>query len=163
MWQRGALVSPAETLNKDVAPIGDDTEPIETPREKVELGNDEDEEKLEAEGPRAKTNPKNPTSGKKQEHEESGHAVYRNWSAAHVEGRRSGGPHRIELLGARRNNSNVSFDYLFMKQGHTGTFPILSLVKTGATCCERKGTTAYSISFLVGIIKDLGFRRILLK
>ena len=58
---------------------------------------------------------------------------------------------------------NVSFDFLFMKQRHTSTFPILSLVKTGATCCERKGTTAYSISFLVGIIKDLGFRRILLK
>ena len=31
---RAALVSPAETLNKDVAPIGDDTEPIETSREK---------------------------------------------------------------------------------------------------------------------------------
>ena len=36
---------------------------------------------MEAEGPRARTNPKNPTSGKKQEHEESGHAVYRNWCA----------------------------------------------------------------------------------
>ena len=32
----GALVSPAETLNKDVAPIGDDTEPSGAPREKVE-------------------------------------------------------------------------------------------------------------------------------
>ena len=29
----------------------------------------------------AKTIPKNPTSGKQQEHEESGHAVYRNWCA----------------------------------------------------------------------------------
>ena len=35
--QAAALVSPAETLNKDVAPIGDETEPIETSREKVEL------------------------------------------------------------------------------------------------------------------------------
>ena len=26
-----------------------------------------------------------------------------------------------------------------------------------ATCCERKGPTAYSISFLVGFIKDLVF------
>ena len=33
----------------------------------------------------------------------------------------------------------------------------------GATCCERKGPTAYSISPLVGFIKDLGFRRIILK
>ena len=28
---------------------------------------------------------------------------------------------------------------------------------------ERKGPTVYSISFLVGFIKDLGFRRIILK
>ena len=32
-----------------------------------------------------------------------------------------------------------------------------------AKCCERKGPTAYSISFLVGFIQDLGFRRIILK
>ena len=35
--------------------------------------------------------------------------------------------------------------------------------QTGATCCERKGPTAYSILFLVGFIEDLGFRRIILK
>ena len=37
------------------------------------MGNEEDEEPLEAEIPRAKMNPKNPTGGKKQEHEDSGH------------------------------------------------------------------------------------------
>ena len=47
-------------------------------------------------------------------------------------------------------------------------FPILisrdsKYGQTGATCCERKGPSAYSISFLVGFIKDLGFRRIILK
>ena len=35
--------------------------------------------------------------------------------------------------------------------------------QTGAACCERKGPAAYSISFLVGFIEDLGFRRIILK
>ena len=29
--------------------------------------------------------------------------------------------------------------------------------------CERKGLTAYSISFLVGFIKNLGFRGIILE
>ena len=48
------------------------------------------------------------------------------------------------------------------------TFPILicrdsKYDHTGATCCERKGPTAYVISFLAGFIQDLGFRRILLK
>ena len=43
-------------------------------------------------------NPKNPTSREKQEHEDSGHAVYRSWCAACVEGRGVGGQHRIELF-----------------------------------------------------------------
>ena len=37
------------------------------------------------------------------------------------------------------------------------------MVKPGATCCERKSPTAHSISFHVVFIKDLGFRRIILK
>ena len=62
----------------------------------------------------------------------------------------------------------VAFDYGFLTRENADTFPILicrssRYVQTGATCCERKGPTAYSISFLVGFIKDLGFRRIILK
>ena len=34
--------------------------------------------------------------------------------------------------------------------------------RTGVTCYSRKDPTAYSISNLVGFIKDLGFRRIIL-
>ena len=54
-----------------------------------------------------------------------------------------------------------------MTQENSDTFPILicrdsRYGQTGATC-ERKGHTAYSISCLVGFIKDLGFRRIMLK
>ena len=41
----------------------------------VEMGNEQDEEPLEAEIPRVRMNPKNPTSREKQEHEYSGHAV----------------------------------------------------------------------------------------
>ena len=55
-----------------------------------------------------------------------------------------------------------------MKQENADTFPSLICRdskdgQTGVTCCERKGPTAYSISFLVGIIKDLGFRKIMLE
>ena len=56
------------------------------------------EEPVEAEVPRVRLNPKNPTSREKQEHEDSGHAVNRNWCAACVEGR-GVGQHRNELLG----------------------------------------------------------------
>ena len=37
------------------------------------------------------------------------------------------------------------------------------MVKREKTCCDRKGPTAHSTSFLVGFIKDLGCRRIILK
>ena len=55
----------------------------------------------------------------------------------------------------------------FMTEEHADTFPMLicrdsTYGQTGATCCERKGPTADSISFLVGFIEDLGFRRIIL-
>ena len=97
-WQSSALGSPTKTLNRDVAPIGDDIEPIGESRADVEMGNDEDEERLEAEILRVRMNPKNPTSREKQEHGDSGHAVYRNWYAACVESRGVGEQHRIELL-----------------------------------------------------------------
>ena len=67
-----------------------------------------------------------------------------------------------------RTTPIVAFDCGFLTQENADTFPILicrdsRYGQTGATCCERKGPTAYSISFLVGFIKDLGFRRIILK
>ena len=58
-WQSSACVSPTETLNTDLVPD------IEAPREDVEIGNEEDEEPLDAEVPRTRMNPKNPTSRKK--------------------------------------------------------------------------------------------------
>ena len=39
--QRRALVCPTKTLNRDVAPIGDDIEPIGDSRADVEMGNEE--------------------------------------------------------------------------------------------------------------------------
>ena len=69
----------------------------------------------------------------------------------------------IGRRGKRKDDSDRSFRLRF-----SDTFPILicrdsRYGRTGATCCKRKGPTAYSILFLVGFIKDLGFRRIILK
>ena len=77
--------APTKTLNRDVAPTGDDIEPVGESRADVEMGNEEDEEPWEAEIPRVTMNPKNPTSREKQE-QIQGHAVYRSWCAACVEG-----------------------------------------------------------------------------
>ena len=73
-------------------------------------------------------NPKNPTSREKQEREDSGHAVYRSWCAAFVEGRGVGGQHRIELLEEEereRTTPIFAFDYGFLTRENAGTFPIL--------------------------------------
>ena len=113
-WQSSALVSPTKTLNRDVA-LDDDIEPLGESRADVEMANEEDEEPSEAEIPRVIMNPKNPTSREKQEHEDSGHAVYRSWCAACVEGRGVGGQHRIELLEeeSERTTQIVAFDSVF--------------------------------------------------
>ena len=55
----GALVSPTKALNRDVAPIGDDIEPVGESRANVDMGNDEDEEPMEAEISRVRMNPEN--------------------------------------------------------------------------------------------------------
>ena len=102
-------------------------------------------------------NPKNHTTREKQEHEDSGHAVYRSWCAACVEGRGVGGQHRIELMEEEEERERtlrfVAFDYGFLTQENADTFPILicrdsRYGETGATCCERKGPTVYSFLFL---------------
>ena len=118
------------------------------------MGNEEDEEPLEAEIPRVRMHPKNATSREKQEREDSGHAVYGSWCAACVEGRGVGGQHRIELLedeARERTTPIVAFDYGFLTLENPDTFPILicrdsKYGHTGATCCERKRPTAYAIS-----------------
>ena len=91
-----------------------------------EMGNEEDEDAFEAEIPRVRVNP---TSREKQEHEDSGHAVYRSWCAACVEGRGVGGQHRIELLEQQereRTTPIVAFDHCFLTQENADTFPILN-------------------------------------
>ena len=152
-WQSSALVSPTKTLNRDVAPLSDDIEPVGESRADVETGYEEDEDPSETEIPRVRMNPTNLTSRKKQEHEDSGHAVCRSWCAACVESRAVGGQHRIELLEEEereRTTSIVALGYGFLTQENADTFPSLicrdsRYGQTGATCCERKGPTAYSI------------------
>ena len=60
---------------------------------------------------------------------------------------RHDGGFRIPVLEGRQVVDHIE---LLEEEEREGTF--LSLVKTGATCCERKGATVYSISFLVGFM-----------
>ena len=88
-------------------------------RADAEMGNEEDGEHLEATIPTIRTNPKNHTSREKQEHEDSGHVVYRSWCVVCVEGRGVGGQHRIALLEEeeRKDDSDRSFRLRFSNTG----------------------------------------------
>ena len=89
------------------------------------MGNDEEEESLEAEILRVRMNSKNHTRQEKQAHEDSGHAVYRSWRAACVEGRGVGGQHRIELLEEEERERTTpieAFDYGILTQENADTF-----------------------------------------
>ena len=125
-WPSSALVTPTKTLNTDLAPVGDDIEATEVPREDVELRKDEDAEPLEAEVPRANLNPsKYLTSREKQEIEDSGRAVYKSWCVACVEGLGVGGQHRTELLNEEereRTTPIVAVHCGFMTQDNADTF-----------------------------------------
>ena len=139
-WQSSALKSTTKTLNTDLVSIGDDIEPIGESRADVEMGNDEDEDPLEAEIPGARMNPKNPTSREKQEHEDSGHAAYRSWCAACVEGRGVGEQHRIELLDEEERETTtptVALDCGFKTKKMQTRFRFLFFELVGTVKLER--------------------------
>ena len=78
------------------------------------------------------------------------------------EGRGVGRQHRIELLDEEereRTTPIVALDYGFLTQENADTFPVLICrdSRYGQTGAPWKGPTAYSTSFLVDFIKDLGF------
>ena len=94
--QSSALVRPATNLNRDVAPIGDDIEPMVDSRADVQTGNEE--RILRSKSPTVEMNPTNPMSRAEQEREGCGRVVYRNWCAACVETRGVGRHFQVEPL-----------------------------------------------------------------
>ena len=107
-----------ENSESRFAPIGDDIEPVGESRAGVEMGNEEDEDPLQAEIPRVRMNPKNPTSREQQEHEDIQDMLSTGVGVLlGVEGRGVGGQHRIELLEEEereRTTPIVVFDYGFL-------------------------------------------------
>ena len=107
VWQNSALVSPT----RDVSPIGDDIEPVGESRADGRrwgtLGSRNSQSQKESE----ESNEQRETRTRSFR---IGHAVYRSWCAACVEGRGVGGQHRIELLEEEereRTTPIVAFDY----------------------------------------------------
>ena len=143
MRQSSALVSPTKPLTTDLVRIGDDIELIEAPREDVEMGTMKMKNHRKQKFPESRMNPKNPKSREKQEHDDSGHAVYRTWCVAFVEGRADGVQNRIESLGEverERTTPTVAFDDGDSTHEDADMLPFLMCRDSGygrtrSTCC----------------------------
>ena len=111
--------------------------------------NRKEEESLEAENPTVEMNPKNPMSRAEQEHENCGHAENRNWCASCVEVRGVGRQLQVEPL-------EGGFGLWLLDPGECRHI-FNSDSSRQQTWCERKGPTAYTISYLVDwetLLKD---------
>ena len=133
--------------------------------------------------PRVLRDPGAPSQKDIDEHEAGGHATYRSWCEACVEGRGVGEPH----LRAKKQESTIpilAFDYLFVTSGDEvktrgETTPlemeehkmkILVAIDTTSGCIfshvvEKKGVEEdrYSVDKLVGDVEWLGYSKIILK
>ena len=115
--------------------------------------------------------PRVPTAAEIEAHEDSGHVMYRSWCKECLEARATGGQHRVAVTDAEedeRADPVVGFDYGFMTQHQADTMPILAVRDsryhyTKATTVPSKGPGDYAVAFLVGYLRDLGFRRVVLK
>ena len=106
-----------------------------------------------------------PTKLEQEDHENSGHARYRNWCPHCVAAKGQGNPHKT----ADDNPSElpeVGFDYFYLgdrqstglpnvaaKDRRTGSF--------GGTTLERKGRNDYATAYLVGWVRGLGYKRLI--
>ena len=126
------------------------------------------EQAVEQQMPRMPTRPPEPSAQEKEAHEASGHAVYRSWcwhclfAKGQGAGHRSGEePSEIPEIGA---------DYCYMcEEGAPGThMPTLALKDRnsgcfGATALASKGVDKYSLSYVVGWLQGLGYKKIVLR
>ena len=124
---------------------------------------------LEAEIPGVRMNPKNPTSEEEQEHENSGHACLQELVCCWCRRSRCWWATSNWTVGGRGKKNNkldCSFRLRFLdiwKRRHVSNSELSrqQVWSNGSDAfCGRKSPTSYSISFLVGFIKDLNLRRI---
>jgi len=134
--------------------------------EKMEISDDgaeEEEQSDELAKTRSVKIPQEPSAKERQRHEDTGHAQYRDWCPHCVYGRATGQPHRR----AQKDESElpmVAMDYGYMSKEQEKCLPMLVArdLKTkcyAATFVENKGMNDYAVSFLVGFIRALGYKR----
>ena len=119
----------------------------------------------EAAPPRMIRTPMGPTPEEKEEHELTGHAVYRDWCAHCIAAKGVGQRHLIQSKGSEIEKPTVALDYAYMGDKEK-VLPIL-VVKDNkyqtmhASFVDAKGPTEYATRFLANVFKLIGHKDIL--
>ena len=105
-----------------------------------------------------------PSQAELDEHYATGHAAFRSWCAHCVAGRGRASPHVAAPAGEL---PEVGADYAYLgPEGAQVTLLVVKDKKTGclgATQVPSKGVEPYSQAFLVGWLRGLGYKRLVMR
>ena len=118
---------------------------------------------------RVQRSPSQPSRQEIDEHEAACHSVYRSWCRICIESRGIGQQHRAAEADNETSLPEVCMDYFYMSD-ETEVRPLPHIVlkcsKTQSYACtllESKGVTKYGIDFIVGFVRDLGWKRLIFR
>ena len=109
-----------------------------------------------------------PSQAEQEEHFASGHATYRSWCPHCVAAKGRGNPH-VSRPSNPSDLPEIGIDYFFMTQRDVDEgLPHLAAKdrKTGSfagTTLESKGRNSYALSYLVGWLRGLAYKRVVLR
>ena len=169
--RQASAVNTAEMVTKELNAASDEPEARAVPAE----GEIEEvmEEVEESERPKLVKAPDTPTQAEIDEHEAMGHVVYRDWCRHCIAGRAIGQPHRTRTDEQRARNlvPTIVLDYAFMSRSDEDDErlrPILVMKDertqmVAATFVDSKGATPYAVKFAAAFLKNLGYRKVVMK
>ena len=129
----------------------------------MQEGDEVDERK-----PGAPARVRTPTSLEKEDHYNSGHARYRNWCPHCVAAKGQGQAHKMSGGANPGEIPELGFDYFYLgDQQNTGLPNIAARDNaTGSfagSTLEQKGRNTYAKAYLVGWIRGLGYKRVVMR
>ena len=127
----------------------------------VHGGMDDD---TEVQRPSVPSKVREPTQLEREDHELSGHARYRSWCTHCVFGKGKGNPHVAS--GEKPEFPEIGLDFFYLNDDGGG-YPHIAVKdrETGcfaSTCLENKLSTVHVVAFLVGFLRSLAYRKVIL-
>ena len=153
--QRSAALAPAEADSGPAPSVPQDEEVVEAPAEELQPL-------------RVIKGPSQPSAAEIEEHEASGHVVYRSWCPICQAARSTGQPHREAPEEDETAVPGILWDYGFLGNDDGKSMPILVLKdrrtkRIAASFVQAKGLDPYAIKFGSSFLISTGYRSIVNK